>query len=158
MVIARESWHYSLFKFGLKVINLFMGEYYTSYFENGTNLCHYMRVILVYLPLILLIWLATLAATVYVAVITPIKLFGISDYLWTLGIIAAVTVGIVLVSIMISLVFDGFLMSLIRRRRVRRLERIVAPELNFLELMGQWLVAKKQKVCPQLEFVKREAQ
>lgn len=124
--------------------------------KDGTNLCAFMRVILIYAPLILLLHAIVYAAALAVITVLPIWLFGLMSYGLVVGAIALL---IILVALAINLV--GELLDK-RRTRIDAQEQAVkttsadATDPSFVRVLGRWVVAKKRKVCPLLTFVKRD--
>ncbi|MSR76056.1 MAG: hypothetical protein EXS68_00490 [Candidatus Ryanbacteria bacterium] len=165
MVVTRGSWHFYLFHFGLLLVDMFTGreelwewkmKSYESRFKGGTNLCHYMRVILVYTPLILAAYAATALGLVWAAVFLPIKLFGIVGYTNTIFMVGVVVISVVLAIVAMVTVWGFF--EWVFHRSGEAVIRTRIPNLarrgwNFGELLAERAIAKKKAICPQLTFV-----
>ena len=115
----------------------------------GTNLCHFVRVICLYLPLVFLLYVGTLAATMFTLIVLPIELFGGSAYV--LIVVSATFVTVLII-------------AAVRHRRVareRRWESVPtrAPSSprrpSFVSVVWQGIVATKRHVCPLITFAER---
>lgn len=173
MMIRKGSWHYHLFRFGTKLVDiLFANKYgvsghYESRFQNGTNLCHYMRVIMVYVPLMFLLWGSVAAFGIYALVISPIQLFGLTGVLNTLyvvGIVVMAIAAIIGVLWVIGAISDFCKSAWYDWQRSRR---TAEPKLeepkedkgpSFLDLAIEWVIAKKKNICPLISFNEAQTQ
>ncbi len=161
MNINQQSWHFSLFQFGLKMIDRFLGQLDSAYpyserYEKRTNLCHYMRVILVYVPMILGLYAATVGGAVYVAMILPIKLFGISSCVWVIAFAASfiTLTALVVFAMMLCAELYGRLSARVRVAAMNKqfAAATVTRGPGFGELLLDWLEARKARVCPLITF------
>lgn len=166
MTVTRGSWHFHLFHFGLLLVDMFTGRgdswrsYKDRFIKRGTNLCHYMRVILVYTPLILTVYAATAAGVVWVSVFLPIKLFGITGYMNTLLVIGGVVVGIILAVVGIICVVSFLGWAFHKTGEIighTKAPVLVQRGLNFGDLMVEWMIARKKAICPTLTFADVES-
>jgi membrane protein implicated in regulation of membrane protease activity len=122
--------------------------------HHGTNLCQFIRVTLVWCPLVLLLHSIMYGAAVFALTVTPVYLFGGYFYACIIGAIVA----------LICMIFGIKWFNRRRYERERRsprkrdLEReraelvVVAKDPDFFEVLGAYLAAKKQKVCPMMTF------
>jgi len=173
MMIRKGSWHYHLFRFGTKLVDiLFANKYgvsgrYESRFQNGTNLCHYMRVIMVYIPLMFLLWGSVAAFGIYCFAVLPFQLFGLTGVLNTLyvvGILATAIVGIIGALWVVATVSDICKNAWHDWRRSRKMaeSELEQPKEDkgpsFLDLTVEWVIAKKKNVCPLISFNEAQTQ
>jgi len=149
MNLNKQSWYVRWFFWSLDILDKFVGCD-TWRYQKGTNLCHFMRVILIYAPLVLVLHLALYGAAIGVVTVLPVYLFGWGSYGKTLGFVAAG-------------VFIWFVtQAILERRKITGQESIVAqsPKVvqassagpTFWQVVGEWLRAKKAKVCPLIAF------
>ncbi len=103
-----------------------------------TNLCTFVRVILVYVPLVLFAQATTVGALIWATLVLPIRLFGLGGYLLTL---AAIALSI------ITLVGLCFLIS----KSTNAVKSLAASEP--VSLAVQYISARKRKFCPLIRFV-----
>ena len=152
MELDKRQWYVRWFFWSLMVWDEFRETDSSWKFENGTNLCHFIRVMLVWCPLVLL-----LNATVYgsgIAALTalPISLYGGVGYAWVVGIFTFV-VGLVLVMKSVSRRLGKWKH---RRPVVHKSEKKkVTPKVaaaptgpGFFEVLWKYIVGLKKKVCP----------
>lgn len=121
-------------------------------FQERTNLCHFVRVVALYMPLVLALHVLLAASAVFALVAYPIYLFGIGTYIVAVGVIAAIAGAIALGIWMVN-----------RRREQRRasdLTAVVSESVasaaaspGFWAIAFAWLKARKEKVCPPVTFV-----
>jgi hypothetical protein len=173
MELQKRQWFVHWFFISLAVISRFRGDY-SSYwteirYRDGTNLCHFIRVILVWAPLIVLLNVSACGLVLAALIAAPIYLFGVTSYLAVIfGLIAIVCVGV-------GVSFVGFLIQLSvsylkRRAREKRLSKMLAegdstekvevPEVpkgpTFGAVLWQYAVATKHRFCPNLTFKSQE--
>ena len=159
MHLDKRDWRTRLFFWALGICDEFRG-YDTAYrYEAHTNLCHFMRVIVVWMPFVLFLHVLLVAAAVGAVTVWPIRLFGWTTWLGILAGIAFV-VGVVIAVKKAS-----------EYQRHRRWERPAVPRTvpapapaaaiqeeaepespSTWELIWAWIVAQKQKVCPIISF------
>ena len=119
--------------------------------EKGTNLCFFFRVILVYMPLVLLVHGALVVAAIASLTAVPIYLFGARGYGWTVGVTIAVigTVwGLALCARCIYHPKVGFTES---RKALIQPEKTPLPP-NFFDVLWAYIVSTKQRICPLIMF------
>jgi len=120
--------------------------------EGGTNLCYFCRVILFWMPLVFLLHAALLAATVFVLIILPIRLFNPTGYgnivATTVAIAAIIATTIVLVKWWRSMRGEG----LVQRVVVRKEQK----EPSFVSITWTWVVSQERKICPLIKFYNGE--
>lgn len=145
MDLNKQSWYVRWFFWSLGVLEEFV-EYHTYEYRNGTNLCHFVRVVFAYAPLALVLNLAFYAAAVGVVTVWPVYLFGWGSYLTILGFVGGV--GLVYL-------VGCWLWSLRSDQEVTKEEAAssaVDPEPSFSQVVWEAVVAKKRKVCPLIRF------
>ena len=150
MVINKKAWHARLYRLALGVCARFTGNDYMAWaYEDRTNFCHYVRVCLVYLPLILVSHLLGIAVVLLTFVILPIELFGVGygkAVLWIVGcfvVVAGMGAGAIFIANKISDWRAG--------KRMRRIPLTPGEQTTF-QLVGAYIKAKKQGICPLIEF------
>ena len=126
---------------------------------NGTNLCHFVRVIVVYMPLILLAQVIFWAALVAAVVVLPIRWFGIAGYATTIGVAVGVVIaatGLVFGLRHISNIFSDWRDE---RRELRwqreddlRRHPQPSPGPSVVSIAVMFVAAQKHKICPLVKF------
>ena len=148
MVLKKSSSPARAFRLALDIMEGFTdGDYPSHRFERGTNLCHLVRLTVIYMPLIIALHLAFAAWAIYALLVYPIMIFGAGGYFGFLGITTLATAAIVGVVILIN-----------RLRRERRRVHAPAPPAEkdtgpgWWEIAFTWLAARKEKICPPVRF------
>ena len=98
------KWYVRLFFWSLGMWDRFWHGWDTGHrYEQRTNLCHFVRVICVWMPLVLALHVALGLATAFVLVALPIRFFGWGTYLPTLMVLGliAVLVGAIILAVVI---------------------------------------------------------
>ena len=154
MELRSDRWLVRWYFWALEIWNVFLGKYYCYYPDRErTNLCHFVRVIIVYCPLVLVAHLATAAAMVVATVVFPIWLFGLTRYFVFLGIVTLLG-GLVAV-----LQFSWFWTEDWRSRlwpetktkkEKAKPEKSIGP--SFFRILWKFIVATKRNVCPIITF------
>jgi len=116
------------------------------YMHDGTNLCHLMRVALFWLPLKLLLWAALAAAALYTGwLVLAALFFGVLG--WAFG--ALLLDGLAILVLTIVTLFRVV-------RAVNEWEKSLPPAPpgppSSLAILGEWVRAKKRRICPLVEF------
>lgn len=147
MNLAKTSWHARLFFWSLGIWDEFTGWDTEWQFRDGTNLCHYVRVICLYLPLVFLVHLSLLLGAVSAVTALPFYLFGMGYVATAVGIALAVLTIFGLVKGVDKLVekFHTVAMEAEKRPKVDK-----GP--GFFKVLWTWLVAQKKRVCPGVTF------
>lgn len=152
MDLNRQKWYVRWYFWSLEICDesLDRGDTSERVVENGTNLCAFMRTILIYTPLILLFNALVYAATLATITVLPIYLFGFKGFGLSWGGLAVLGVSIYLIVL--------FVMWRKNKRRSRALVEKKAANTDaaspsFHRVVGQWVMAKKRKVCPLITFV-----
>ncbi len=95
MTIPKDSRVYRTFYFGLRLIEALKGEALTfDYINRGTNLCHLVRVIIVWIPLVFVAQFLFVAAPIAALIGVPLFLFGIRGEIHMLESLGSLAVGI----------------------------------------------------------------
>lgn len=154
--VHENSWHYKLY---LKAVDLwfdFKGDKESHYdYEKGayvkernvlkaqSNLCFYMRVILVWAPVVYLSQVALAAFAAYTLIVLPIALAGLTaTYLATATVILGCSV-VLFVLFGISYVYEAW----------RWRDRDTKVD-NFFSLCIEFIKAKKKKICPTINIIR----
>lgn len=148
MNLRSGSWYVRLFHACLYVWASFKyfdewdREKFTERHAKQTNLCFFVRTIVVWTPLVLVLHVAVYGAAVTVLAVAPIYLFGVGGYgktLLVLAIVAATIAGVV---------------ALIRWAESRpRKPEPMQVGVSATDVVLEWLAAKKAKICPTITFV-----
>lgn len=122
----------------------------SDYWMTGrTNVCHFVRTIVVAGPLALLASLGLWSFIVYVAAVYPVLRFGFVTYGTVIGGVGSAVLFIMGIVWLIRLV-DRFLPAKTPKPPKPRKER-----RNFISeaanIFWAWIVAAKQRVCPLVE-------
>lgn len=138
-----------LFFWALEIVDAFTEKYSHYEYKNGTNLCHFIRVIVFYMPLTILSQLITWTAVLGAGLILPLYLFHWKVYLIGLGVV----VGAIVV-IIGGIVGFGLLMELYDERKSARSkgETEAQGEPTTTGVILAFLAAQKQKICPFVKF------
>jgi hypothetical protein len=156
MKISKKSWHY-------KVVRWFYQDVRKNHFDIPTNLCGYVRN-LFYVTLIAIISALFLAYTIYgfaIMIDHGWALFRNDELLFGLFEVIAVIVSFMVIALGL-LIGCAFLAAvclvwvcvaveaIVNYRTRKQLGLITKKEPG---LVRQWLKAKKEKVCPRIEYV-----
>ena len=159
MKIDKNTWHAKLFFWSMRAWRKFkFGQNWDKevlvkdLLKGGTNLCEYIRVMFLWMPLVLLLHIVFYGTILAAFLVVPIALFGVGSYLKATGSI----VGTVIVGI-IALFTFVFIIDQLSRRLSPRIRKIKRGEFSgFPRVLSEWAKAKKEKVCPFVEFVDGE--
>ncbi|MEW6408102.1 MAG: hypothetical protein AB1465_05425 [Patescibacteria group bacterium] len=153
MELNRKSRWVKAFFWSLGIIDKFTNhEYYSQRqkYESGTDLCHLIRVIFVYMPLVFLLHLSLFAAGVLFCLVLPIIWFGIKGYFIILGVVAGLIVSVILFGGVLVL-FNKIIEKIKGSTRTEKSESVEEDSKN-LSVIKLWLQAKKDKICPIVVF------
>lgn len=145
MVLDSQKWYVRLYFWSLEILEEFLDNGYDWRHNSGTNLCHFLRVILIYMPAVVLINLSIVVSAFYVLTLWPIHLFGFWSYVWSIAAIAALS---------------GLIWLYVRKKRkelarpktqmAKKMEGKDSP--TFTRLVWEGVKSTKRKVCPILSF------
>lgn len=161
MRLDRSQWFVKLFFWSLGIWDEFTGHNRKNQCEmNGTNLCFFIRVMLVWAPLVLLLHVVLFGSTIYILTVLPITLFGGSSYFAAIATLILLIMGIKRVHEYMK-----------QRNEIKRSERVrkwneeyfnpleTSPWVQeserrhgFIEVILLWLMAKKKLICPGVSF------
>lgn len=146
MYIESGSRLHRAFMWSLDYIGTFRDTNQVDRYRHGTNLCHFVRVIAAYVPLVTACRLLAVAAIPWAALVYPTRLFGIAGYgyfwLWVAGV---ALVGLFVWAVGASI---GFFRSAIVAARKKRPEKLHSA----LDVTLAYIKARKQRICPLIEF------
>lgn len=155
MELNKNIWYVRLFFWSLGIWEAFRDGNYRYDRERvevfGTNLCFFVRVVVLYMPFAILLNVVSVALAVASLTLLPIYFFGGVTYGWILGAIALV-IGVMwgVKTVRGGIMWVRFVE---RKRMVRRAREAMKPgEPGFLEVLWAYLVATKKKVCPSIAF------
>lgn len=168
ITLDRSVWHTRLFFWTLDVCDYFLNKKYygnmgyysmANRYSCGTNLCHYVRVITVYLPLVLATHLLLVASTIYVLLLLPIRLFGALGYAFSILHIFGALLALIIAFTILAFGVVGLgkakdiTVKVIETRR-----KLPDDQPSAVELIKLWVKAKKQKICPLISFIRTSGQ
>ncbi len=146
MYLNKGTWYVRLFFLAVGIWDEFRDRDTLWLAREETNLCYFIRVILVWMPFVLLLHLCLVAAAIFAAIYWPIHLFGTRGYgtgLAGVAVIVFLVVGTVV----------GTKWFLKRRRAEPRVTKAaVEKQPGFLSLVVTAAVASKKKICPIIRF------
>ncbi|MFZ2484641.1 MAG: hypothetical protein WAX80_01675 [Minisyncoccia bacterium] len=163
MDLDRELWYVRWFFWSLDIWDDFNDNNTQWKYRNGTNLCHFMRVIFVWCPLVLLLHLVLYASAIVVVTALPIYLYGGTSYAWVIGTIVATCVSIIVAKRFLKWVEVEEVPHRIKQIYVGLATRIVnsspskpvKTEPSFLKVILEYIVAAKKKICPTITFTRK---
>lgn len=143
MVISPKAWHARLYRFTTELKSTLRWGYSSGYSHkaDGTNLCHYMRTIVLHLPLVVA-WNTIVCLTPLAALFGPYLFFPASTAAMAQGSIVALLAAVVGIGCLCVAISDWFENRRYRRYSMPKSENIVKT----------YLKAKKQRICPLVEI------
>ena len=165
MNLKKQQWYVGWFFICLTIIDEFLDDYgHRKYkYYDGANLCTFMRVSLLWGPLIIALHIAIYSAAIASVTYLPVYLFGFDGYGWIIGAI----IGVVAVIWLINALDNAWKDWLRQRRYDRQSAKVMAPtapsETDYMEEIGHkgpsfisvlwdYAVAIKQRICPIINF------
>ena len=157
MQLNQEQWHVRLFFWSLGIWDAFMDRNTkVSINRYGTNLCFFVRVMVIGAPLVLALHAVVYGAAIAALTAVPVILFGFS---WYLAGVAAITT-IVLFIRGIKKFWDWRQDRYWERKdreHARAMEpptevHMPTPTLSFWAVVREWIKAHKAKICPMITF------
>jgi hypothetical protein len=143
--LSRHTWYVRLFFWAVYVWTMFRGRDPEAAVQviqaKGTNLCFFVRVIVVWVPLAILLNIALIAAAITVLILLPIYEVGLRTYL-TVIVSLAITVGLVALCI--------YLRNKYGVKVVKKSYREDKPGIAGLLLLRA--SAWKESICPLIYF------
>jgi len=149
MLIERNSRWARVYFWSLDILDEAAESSHSYRLRDRTDLCHFFRTIFVYMPLTLLCNLLFWAMVVFFLYISPVLLFGT----WKAPALQFGIITVVALLVWVCLFMGDKLAKWRYRRPERRHERRQRSAENKLRIIREWLRAKKEKVCPLVEFV-----
>tara|TARA_B110000240_G_C13364849_1_gene395615 strand:- start:315 stop:809 length:495 start_codon:yes stop_codon:yes gene_type:complete len=161
MKLNKSSWHYKVYAFNSQLVAAWQNQnsfHRYPYHGKIIGLCPYMRMIIIWGPLVFLCNLAPLVAAVGVFIVLPVTTIGAMSQL----IVVATIVGFVVAACLIiggANYLAGRLgdMEELRaeQQKKTKLESAangVTPPETFWSLLVSYITSLKTKVCPVLEL------
>lgn len=162
MELNRNRWYVQWFFLSLRIVDRFTkrnNEF--TYKMRGTNLCHFMRVTLIWSPLIVLLHLALYGLALSALVIVPLHFFGLVGSAKFVGIILSTFVALtalfflIWAAVKLTSVFlrgsSSFALVLRERKERAEAERAIKGP-SFGSMVWQYAVATKRRICPVITF------
>lgn len=146
MDINKESFDGKWFFWSLGICDKFTKKSLEYKYRNQTNLCHFVRVTCVYVPIILLTQLLFWACAIAVAIL-PIHLFGFIGFMKTTGMILLAVAGVILFFATVILIQIGC-------EKIPELFSDTNDESKSPSIFIEWVKAKKRKICPIINFTR----
>lgn len=153
-----DSWHARLYLWSHTIWGEFWHKNNWSWYKDkctNTNVCYYLRVMLVYAPLVILLHAALFAATVGVVVVLPIHLFGASGVGKAVIAILLVALGLGLMMGLCLLAFKASGMAIDSSRK-RTMTIHEQDGLTFWEVVRARISGAKHKICPLIAIARPE--
>lgn len=144
MDINPKSWHAWVFRACLVIWERFKGVDNWWLHRRSTNVCHYLRVMLVWAPLVVAIHVAVAAWVVWCTVLLPMELFGALGYLRAIALCLGLVVGVVAGG-------GALFWGLTKLGRIPPF-RGATHRGGFLDVLAERAVAAKHRVCPSIRF------
>jgi hypothetical protein len=157
MKLNKSSWHYKVYAFNSQMVAAWTmeGDFHEyPYHGKIIGLCPYMRMIMLWGPLVFLCNLSPLIAAVAAFIVLPVVTIGALSHLT----VVATIVGCI---ILVFLVLSGANYLIDRHEHYYRLkkkqqridaENNVTPPETFWSLLVSYIKSLKTKVCPVLEL------
>ena len=149
MNISKESSMGKLFFWALGICEKFTDRSLEYKFRNQTNLCHFVRTVFVYTPIILLLQLLFWVGAVTCLIVVPAYMFGFAGFLKTTGLVLAGIVLVILLLFLIFLIGEGYSRT---RNWISDFKHGRKRAPTPLSITVDWVKAKKQKICPIIRF------
>jgi len=144
ITLDANTWHARLYFWSLDLVGEFSEYSYGDRFKESTNLCHYVRTICFYMPLILLVNILFCLSVLFTFVVLPIYLFSFTGYLSAVVFVLGV--------VLVVLTYKKSKAFMETTRGVKPKQMSSKKEPGFATLMLGWVVAVKKKVCPIINF------
>lgn len=139
MQITKSSWHYRLYQFNDHLTGQ-LTDTHQWRDPRVWNLCSYMRGILVWLPLKLVLYLCYWGFPIYTLFVIPSRLWGF-DYWIFWGVIALTG----------TVILGGGIGLGMLAEKYRGKEREPKKPSEFKVLFKSWMWAMKESLCPVVE-------
>ena len=164
MELNKNRWYVQWFFLSLRIVDRFTGgqdEYWHAEGGHATNLCQFMRVTLIWAPLVVALNLTVYGLVLGALIFVPLYYFGLTGSLTIYGVIlallasASVLVFLIWVAIRLtSVIRDGSseLAYVLRKRKERKAAERAGKGPSFGSLIWQYAVAVKRRVCPIITF------
>ena len=158
MDLNRSKWYVRWYFWSHGICDEFLdhGDTQWRIEQNGTNLCAFMRVILIYAPLILLLHAIVYAGALTTITVLPIWLFGLKSYALVVGAILFLIILVILVTNLVMWLLDKRRAGINAQEQAVKTTSADASDPGFVRVLGKWVVAKKRKICPLITFVKND--
>ena len=166
--VSKASWHYKIYQWAVDFWFDFMDRGYwhesdRARLKRVSNLCFYMRVIIVWVPLVVLLHLSVLVSGWVTFVTIPNALFGpawgefVKFVLLILGCMSICVAMLFLVFRAFPSPKEWFLRATRPSREGARKALTPARKAatSFFGLLWKFLVANKKKICPTINPVNR---
>ena len=159
MDLNPQSWYVRWFFWSLGILDAFLdnGERRWYMERHGTNLCFFLRTIVLYTPLILLLHAVVYGVALAALTIVPVLIFGASGYFSTVIAITLLVLIVIGVKQWRKHQQKGYQETeLNRSARIAAVTEAIVAGPRFFQVLWAWLVAAKKKVCPMIRFLKRQ--
>lgn len=158
MNLPPNAWYTRWFLWSAEVIFQWTrGTSAWQYASNGTNLCQFIRVTWLWAPLIVAAHIAVLGIWVMALTLYPIQSFGVASWgvTWLYIIFA---VGAVVAIVFLIWLCREYLNSRSERAESAAVQQVRrAKQMNYASVLGQWIIAKKRRICPIISFKEEDA-
>lgn len=154
MQIRSNTWHARLYFEYLRMIKGFTARPHSFLrkYENTSNLCHYIRVLTIYGPLVVGSHLFTLSAVAFSFFLLPIQLFGISGFLTTTLVILIICSIVIAFCWVLIKGIDAYMDW--RKSKPKKIKKEKTGDSAFRVALTYIKEVKKNKLCPLISFEK----
>ena len=149
MTIKEDTWHFKVFKYANRVWNTFWDNRWAiERGLNDSNLCYYIRVIVVWLPMLFMVHILVYAFALFVALLLPVILFGgPGAALW-----------FYLGAIIVALVLAGGFVLITYIKEWAEDRPVIRRDPGFLELIAQsFKDVHHNYICRSIESAKERS-
>lgn len=150
MDLNRACWYVRWFFWSLGICDVFRDRDTAWLVErDGISLCPFIRIMLVYAPLVIAFHAVVYVAAFMTLTAMPIYLFGGSAYLWGIGDVIILT--LIIVGIKKLNAWLDVRTPVSHAPKIKKVSTSSGP--SFFAVIRQWLVAVHEKICPTITFV-----
>lgn len=168
MEFNKNRWYVQWFFLSLRVIDNFGGRSgdNTYYYRHGTNLCHFMRVTLLWAPLVVALHIALYGLAVAALVLTPLHYFGLIGAAKIYGVIL---LGVGALILVVAGIWGATELAVFVDRKVsetsatmKERQKLAAARKaergpSFGSVLWQYVIAIKRRICPIITFKQTQA-
>ena len=148
--INEEIWYNRIYLFALEIWYNFKATEIPWRFENGSNLCMYIRTLVVWLPLTVILHLTTAALCIFTLFVFPSHLFGWGYAKFGVG--CVLFVGLLILAVYVWKKSENYLDEHHTKKCNAETAEPIDKGPSLTALFIEWIKAKKKMICPLIEF------